>query len=64
MVAAAIVLMLAMTWGGSRYPWASWQILALIARIPVWEIGFGEGLDGLAAVLDLVERAVGEVDAR
>ena len=31
MVGAAIVLMLAMTWGGSRYPWASWQILGLIA---------------------------------
>src|SRR5258707_2077032 len=33
--AAAIVLMLAMTWGGSRYPWASWQILALIATSAV-----------------------------
>jgi MFS family permease len=31
MVVAAIVLMLAMTWGGSRYPWASWQIVAMIA---------------------------------
>jgi multidrug resistance protein len=31
MVVAAIVLMLAMTWGGSRYPWASWQIGALVA---------------------------------
>jgi multidrug resistance protein len=31
MVGAAVVLMLAMTWGGSRYPWASWQILALVA---------------------------------
>jgi multidrug resistance protein len=30
MVGAAIALMLAMTWGGSRYPWASWPILALI----------------------------------
>ena len=31
MVAAALALMLAMTWGGVRYPWASWPILALIA---------------------------------
>jgi EmrB/QacA subfamily drug resistance transporter len=31
LVAAAIVLMLAMTWGGSRYPWSSWQILAMVA---------------------------------
>jgi multidrug resistance protein len=31
MVVAAIVLMLAMTWGGSRYPWASWQIGTLVA---------------------------------
>jgi EmrB/QacA subfamily drug resistance transporter len=31
MVVAAIVLMLAMTWGGSRYPWASWQVVAMIA---------------------------------
>jgi multidrug resistance protein len=30
MVGAAIALMLAMTWGGSRYPWSSWPILALI----------------------------------
>jgi EmrB/QacA subfamily drug resistance transporter len=31
MVAAALALMLAMTWGGVRYPWASWPILGLIA---------------------------------
>jgi MFS family permease len=30
MVAAALTLMLAMTWGGVRYPWASWPIAALI----------------------------------
>jgi MFS family permease len=30
MVGAAMALMLAMTWGGSRYPWASCPILALI----------------------------------
>jgi MFS family permease len=31
MVAAALALMLAMTWGGKRYPWLSWPIAALIA---------------------------------
>jgi multidrug resistance protein len=31
LVVAAIVLMLAMTWGGTRYPWVSWQIAALLA---------------------------------
>jgi MFS family permease len=30
MVAAALALMLAMTWGGVRYPWTSWPIAALI----------------------------------
>ncbi len=30
MVGAALALMLALTWGGVRYPWASWQILALL----------------------------------
>jgi MFS family permease len=30
MVGAALALMLAMTWGGVRYPWASWPILMLI----------------------------------
>ncbi len=31
MVAAALALMLAMTWGGVRYPWTSWPIAALVA---------------------------------
>ncbi len=31
MVAAAFALMLAMAWGGVRYPWASWPILLSIA---------------------------------
>ena len=30
MVTAALALMLAMTWGGLRYPWTSWPIAALI----------------------------------
>jgi EmrB/QacA subfamily drug resistance transporter len=35
MVAAAIILMLAMTWGGTRYPWMSWQIAALLVASAV-----------------------------
>ncbi len=35
MVAAAILLMLAMTWGGSRYAWLSWQIGAMLAASAV-----------------------------
>jgi len=31
MVAAALSLMLAMTWGGTRYGWSSWPILSLLA---------------------------------
>jgi EmrB/QacA subfamily drug resistance transporter len=31
MVVAAVALMLALAWGGVRYRWGSWQILALIA---------------------------------
>ena len=33
MVGAAVALMLALTWGGRRYGWASPQILALFARL-------------------------------
>jgi EmrB/QacA subfamily drug resistance transporter len=37
MVTAAIILMLAMTWGGTRYPWMSWQIAAmLVASAVAW----------------------------
>jgi multidrug resistance protein len=37
MVAAALSLMLAMTWGGVRYPWTSWPILGLIAgSLALW----------------------------
>ena len=31
MMAAAISLLLALTWGGVRFEWLSWQILALFA---------------------------------
>ena len=30
MVAAAVALLLALAWGGTRYPWTSWQVVALI----------------------------------
>lgn len=30
MVGAAIVLLLALAWGGTHYPWTSWQIVSLI----------------------------------
>src|SRR6185436_6979037 len=35
MVAAALALMLAMTWGGTRYPWSSAPILGLLAAAVV-----------------------------
>jgi EmrB/QacA subfamily drug resistance transporter len=35
MVAAALALMLAMTWGGTRYPWSSAPILGLLAAAGV-----------------------------
>jgi MFS family permease len=31
MVLAALALMLAMTWGGTRYPWTSFEVLGLVA---------------------------------
>jgi EmrB/QacA subfamily drug resistance transporter len=31
MVAAALAVMLALAWGGTRYSWSSWQIVALLA---------------------------------
>ena len=30
MLAAAVALLLALAWGGTRYPWTSWQVVALI----------------------------------
>jgi EmrB/QacA subfamily drug resistance transporter len=30
MVAAAVALLLALAWGGTHYPWTSWQVAALI----------------------------------
>src|ERR1051326_5170549 len=39
MVAATVLLLLALTWGGTRFPWASPQILALLAgSILLWAL--------------------------
>jgi len=39
MVAAALSVMLAMTWGGVRFPWVSWPILSLIAgSVALWSL--------------------------
>jgi EmrB/QacA subfamily drug resistance transporter len=35
MVAAALLLMLALAWGGTHYPWGSWQVLSLFAASAV-----------------------------
>jgi EmrB/QacA subfamily drug resistance transporter len=40
MVAAAIALMLALTWGGTRYPWGSAPILSLVAASALLWIAF------------------------
>ncbi len=40
MVAAAMALMLALTWGGTRYPWLSLPILGLIGASAVLWVGF------------------------
>ena len=37
MMAAAIALLLALTWGGVRFPWLSWQIIGLlIGSVILW----------------------------
>jgi EmrB/QacA subfamily drug resistance transporter len=35
MVGAALALMLALAWGGTHYPWASWRIICLLAASTV-----------------------------
>ena len=42
MVGAAIVLMLALAWGGTHYPWSSWRILSLL-RLFVRALGVVRG---------------------
>jgi len=40
MIFAAIALLLALTWGGVRYPWLSWQVIGLfVGSIALW-MGF------------------------
>jgi EmrB/QacA subfamily drug resistance transporter len=39
MVAATIVLLLALSWGGTHYPWASWRIISLIVcSVTLWAL--------------------------
>ena len=59
MVVATVALLLALSWGGERYPWGSWQVLGLVAgSVAVWVL-FGlrlataeEPLLPLSVVLD------------
>ena len=41
MMAAAIALLLALTWGGTRYPWLSPPILGLVGASVVLSLVFG-----------------------
>ncbi len=41
MVAGAVMLLLALSWGGIRYPWPSWQIAALSAAAGSFAALFG-----------------------
>ena len=40
MMAAAVLLLLALTWGGTRYPWASLPILSLIVASGLFSLAF------------------------
>jgi EmrB/QacA subfamily drug resistance transporter len=51
MVTAAVILMLAMTWGGTRYPWMSWQIAAMLAASAVTWVLFALRLANAAEPL-------------
>src|SRR5262249_3895086 len=44
MMAAAVSLLLALTWGGTRYPWLSPPIIALLAGSGMLSFAFGGGL--------------------
>jgi hypothetical protein len=39
-MASAIPLLLALTWGGARYAWTSWTIVALISISLLWSFAF------------------------
>ena len=41
MMAAAVPLLLALTWGGTRYPWLSLPIIALVAASGLLSLAFG-----------------------
>jgi EmrB/QacA subfamily drug resistance transporter len=41
MMAAAVVLLLALTWGGTRYPWLSLPIVTLLAASGILSAAFG-----------------------
>src|SRR6187455_2522451 len=41
MISAAIALLLALNWGGTRYPWLSWEIGALAALSAALWVAFG-----------------------
>jgi EmrB/QacA subfamily drug resistance transporter len=40
MMMGAVMLLLALTWGGTRYPWASWQIVGLFALAVAFAAAF------------------------
>jgi EmrB/QacA subfamily drug resistance transporter len=44
MVVAAVCLLLALSWGGVRYPWASWPVLALVAASVLLWLAFARRL--------------------
>jgi EmrB/QacA subfamily drug resistance transporter len=41
MMASAVLLLLALTWGGTRYPWLSPQIIGLIVASGIVSVAFG-----------------------
>jgi EmrB/QacA subfamily drug resistance transporter len=44
MLLAAVLLLLALSWGGVRYPWLSWPVLALLAASALMWIAFARRL--------------------
>lgn len=44
MLVAAVLLLLALSWGGVRHPWGSWQVLSLIAASAVLWVAFARRL--------------------
>ena len=51
MVAASVALLLALDWGGTHYPWVSWQVLVLFAGSAVlWALFASASVDGPRAL--------------